>query len=67
MEKLQKSMSVYVKALSRRAEIDGKERTLPVAYLGGTMIAHGDDFEAESDLGQCLNGKPIPSSMRRPR
>lgn len=54
MEKLQKSMTVYVKSLSKRNEIEDKEKILPVAYLGQTMIHHGEDFEPDSEFGNCL-------------
>ena len=57
MEKMQKSMALYIKAISKRTEIEGKEKTLPVAYLGGTMISHGDDFETQSEFGYCLTCK----------
>ena len=57
MEKLQRSMNVYMKAVSKRSEVEGKEKTLPVAYLGGTMVSHGDDFEPDSEFGQCLTSK----------
>ena len=66
MEKLQKSMNIYMKAISKRAEIEDKEKTLPVAHLGGTMISHGEDFELDSEFGQCLTGQffPIPGAPR---
>lgn len=54
MERLQKSMTIYVKTLSKRNEGEDKEKTLPVAYLGSTMIKHGEDFENDSEFGQCL-------------
>ena len=54
MERLQKSMTGYVKTLSKRQEGDDKEKILPVAYLGSTMVNHGEDFEEDSDFGQCL-------------
>ena len=57
MEKLQKSMNIYMKAISKRAEIEDKEKTLPVAHLGGTMISHGEDFELNSEFGQCMTGE----------
>ena len=60
METIQKSTNLYVKAVSQRTEIEGKEKTLPVAYLGGTMISHGDDFELESEFGQCLTSMTFP-------
>ncbi|MCJ1303071.1 hypothetical protein MMC08_005878, partial [Hypocenomyce scalaris] len=37
MERLQKSMTTYVKTLSKRNEGEDKEKALPVAYLGSTM------------------------------
>lgn len=59
MEKLQKSMTVYVKSLSRRNEVEDKEKVLPVGYLGQTMIHHGEDFEPDSEFGNCLIGAYI--------
>ena len=63
MEKMQKSMALYVKAVSKRTEIEGKEKSLPVAYLGSTMISHGDDFEPESEFGYCLTSKTPDSRL----
>lgn len=57
MEKLQKSTTTYIKALSKRSEGEDREKTLPVAHLGGTMINHGEDFESDSEFGQCLISK----------
>ncbi len=54
MERLQRSMTAYVKTLSKRQEGDDKEKNLPVAYLGSTMVSHGEDFEEDSEFGQCL-------------
>ncbi len=54
MEKLQRSMTAYVKTLSKRSEGDDKEKILPVTYLGSTMLNHGEDFENDSEFGQCL-------------
>ncbi|RYP40863.1 hypothetical protein DL767_001344 [Monosporascus sp. MG133] len=55
MERLQKSMNAYTKSLSRRGEnFEDKEKGLPVSYLGRTMIAHGEDFEPDSEYGNCL-------------
>lgn len=56
MERLQRSMTAYVKTLSKRQEGDDKEKILPVAYLGSTMVNHGEDFEDDSEFGQCLIG-----------
>lgn len=56
MERLHKSMNLYVKAISKRNEAEDKEKSLPVGYLGKVMINHGEDFEHESEFGQCLIG-----------
>lgn len=57
MEKMQKSMKAYVQAISKRTEAQGKEKNqnLPIAYLGSTMVAHGEDFDGDSEFGQCLS------------
>lgn len=57
MERLQKSMTTYVKTLSKRQEGDDKEKILPISYLGSTMISHGEDFEEDSEFGQCLQSR----------
>ncbi|KEF61435.1 uncharacterized protein A1O9_03001 [Exophiala aquamarina CBS 119918] len=54
LDKMQRSTNSYVKAVSKRSEIEGKEKILPIAYMGGTMISHGEDFDIDSELGQCL-------------
>ena len=57
MDRLQKSMNVYVKSLSRRGEtFEDKEKGLPVSYLGRTMISHGEEFEPDSEFGNNLIG-----------
>jgi hypothetical protein len=52
---MQKSMNAYVKTISKRSELEAKEKILPIAHMGGTMITHGSDFEPDSEYGQCLN------------
>ena len=47
-------MTAYVKTLSKRNEGEDKEKSLPVSYLGSTMVRHGEDFEDDSEFGQCL-------------
>jgi hypothetical protein len=47
-------MTSYVKSLSKRNEVEDKEKILPVGYLGQTMIHHGEDFEPDSEFGNCL-------------
>lgn len=49
-------MTAYMKTLSKRNENDDKEKSLPVAYLGSSMANHGEDFEHDSEYGQCLIG-----------
>jgi hypothetical protein len=53
-------MTAYVKSVSKRSEGEDKEKTLPIAHLGGTMIAHGEDYDAHSEYGRSLTGK-LPS------
>jgi hypothetical protein len=52
---MQKSMATYVKSLSKRAEGDDKEKQLPGGHLGSTMVTHGEDFEPDSEFGNCLS------------
>jgi BAR domain len=55
----QKAMSAYVKTLSKREEVEDKEKVMPVAYMGTTMVNHGEDFENDSEFGRCLICKTI--------
>jgi hypothetical protein len=61
MDKLHKSMSMYVKSLSKRNEVDDREKALPGGYLGSTMISHGEDFQPDSEFGQCLDCEHSPA------
>ncbi|CAK7216108.1 hypothetical protein SBRCBS47491_002720 [Sporothrix bragantina] len=55
MDRLQRSMTAYVKWVGRRGEtFDDKEKGLPISYLGRTMTSHGEDFEHDSEFGSCL-------------
>ena len=56
MDHLQQSGNGYIKSLSRRDQGEGKEKQLPVGYFGSAMVQHGDDFEPDSEFGQCLLG-----------
>lgn len=56
MDRLQKSMTTYVKSLSKRSEGDDREKALPVGHLGSTMVFHGEDYEPDSVFGSCLIG-----------
>lgn len=53
MDRLHKSMSLYVKAVGKKSEGDG-DKMLPVGYLGSTMVGHGQDFAHDSEFGNCL-------------
>ena len=57
MNKMQKSMTGYVKSLSKRAEGDDREKTLPGGHLGSTMVTHSEDFEPDSEFGNCLSSR----------
>lgn len=55
MDRLQRSMNAYVKWLGRRSEaLDDGGKGLPVSCLGRTMLNHGEDFEPDSEFGNCL-------------
>ncbi|OQE12341.1 hypothetical protein PENVUL_c001G06225 [Penicillium vulpinum] len=54
VDRIHKSMTSYVKAISKRNEGDDKEKTLPIGHLGSSMVAHGEDFDGNSEYGQCL-------------
>ncbi|KAJ5981253.1 hypothetical protein N7522_013674 [Penicillium canescens] len=54
VDRIHKSMTAYVKAISKRNEGDDKEKTLPIAHLGSSMVSHGEDFDANSEYGQSL-------------
>ncbi|KAI5468109.1 hypothetical protein BGZ63DRAFT_346128 [Mariannaea sp. PMI_226] len=55
MERLHKSMGSYIKWASKRSELlEDKERSTPAAHLGRTMTTHGEDFEQDSEFGNCL-------------
>ncbi|EFX02275.1 bar domain containing protein [Grosmannia clavigera kw1407] len=55
MERLQRSMTAYVKWIGRRGEVfEDREKGVPASYLGRTMVGHGEDFEPDSEFGNCL-------------
>ncbi|KAF2669213.1 BAR-domain-containing protein [Microthyrium microscopicum] len=54
MDRLHKSMSLYVKAQGRKESADDRDKMLPVGYLGSTMVGHGQDFSPDSEFGNCL-------------
>lgn len=62
MERLHKSMTSYIKSISKTKEAEEKDRSLPVAYLGSSMIAHGEQFDRGSIFGACLISKSLLDS-----
>ncbi|POR37069.1 Uncharacterized protein TPAR_02734, partial [Tolypocladium paradoxum] len=55
MDNLQKSAAAYVKWESRRCDaVEDKSRCTPMALLGRSMTAHGNDLEPDSEFGNCL-------------
>jgi hypothetical protein len=57
MDSLHKSMSAYVKAMTKKNDEIAGDKALPIGYLGSTMISHGQDFSPDSEFGQCLTRK----------
>ena len=56
LDRLQRSMTGYVKSLSKRTESsDDRDKSLPGGYLGSVMVAHGEDFDPDSEFGACLS------------
>lgn len=55
MERLNRSAGSYVKSISRRDAGEDKDKQLPVGYFGSAMVTHGEDFEPDSEFGQCLS------------
>jgi hypothetical protein len=49
-------MGNYMKAISRRDAGEEKEKVLPIGAMATTMANHGEDFENDSEFGQCLIG-----------
>jgi hypothetical protein len=63
MKENQRAMTAYVKAMSKRNDLDDRdEKALPVTVLGATMVHHGEDFEHDSEFGRCLIGMLIWAS-----
>lgn len=58
VDRIYKAMTSYIKSISKRNEGDDKEKNLPIASLGGSMVSHGEDFDAYSEYGRCLTSKP---------
>lgn len=56
MERLQSASNAYIKSMARRDQGEKQEKQLPVGFFGTTLVSHGDDFEPDSEFGQCLLG-----------
>ena len=48
------AMNTYVKSISKKNDGEEKEKVLPIGLMGSTMANHGEDFEPDSEFGQCL-------------
>lgn len=55
-DKIHRSTTTYLKSLAKRNEGDDKEKLTPIDALGQTLLHHGEDFEADSEYGNCLIG-----------
>ncbi|KAJ4389549.1 hypothetical protein N0V93_007019 [Gnomoniopsis smithogilvyi] len=53
MVKMQTTMNAYIKWLAHRDNLVG-EKGVPTAVMGRTMITHGEDFDHNSQFGNCL-------------
>ena len=62
MKENHKAMNSYVKAISSRNEGEDKDKVLPVGSMGAAMAKHGEDFENDSEFGQCLVGEFLRAS-----
>ena len=54
MKANQNAMNAYVKSISKRNDGEEKEKILPIGCMGSAMANHGEDFEPDSEFGQCL-------------
>ena len=55
MERLQRSMNQYIKWMGRHLEpSEDRDKSLPVGYLGRTMVSHGEEYQPDSEFGNCL-------------
>ncbi|PYI10014.1 BAR domain protein [Aspergillus sclerotiicarbonarius CBS 121057] len=54
VDRIHKATGSYIKSISKRSEGDDKEKTLPIAHLGSSMVGHGEDFDANSEYGRCM-------------
>lgn len=55
MEKLHKSMNVYVKWTGRKCDgFEDKERNTPIGFMAHNMTNHGEEYEEDSEFGNCL-------------
>ncbi|KAK9467440.1 hypothetical protein V1512DRAFT_206298 [Lipomyces arxii] len=53
-ERLYQSMSLHVRNLSKRRELDELEKTSPIDILGQALSLYGEEFVPESAYGQAM-------------
>ncbi len=56
MQNLHKASTNYLKSLSKSTIDSDREKALPIGKLGLVMANHGDDFDPDSEFGNCLIG-----------
>lgn len=54
-ERLHQSMSIYVRNLAKRRELDELDKASPIDILGQAMSIYGEEFVAESTYGQAMS------------
>jgi hypothetical protein len=48
-------MNQYVKWMGRHLDSsEDRDKSLPVGFLGRTMVGHGEEFQPDSEFGNCL-------------
>jgi hypothetical protein len=56
MDRISNYSNAYVKSVGRREQGEGKDnKQLPIGHFGAVLTSHGDDFEPDSEFGQCLS------------
>jgi len=55
MDRIATSSNAYIKSVARREQGEGKEKQLPIGHFGTVLTSHGEDFEPDSEFGQCLS------------
>lgn len=66
MDRLHSSAQIYIKSLSKRREGDDREKMIPVDIVAQSMLNHGEEFESDSQYGQCLISESTGRSLFYP-